>query len=190
MYSVDLDRFSAPGSGELPSTTTRPPRHKAGEWFVKGPIPGEWLRLAALEPGKTLHVAMALWYMAGLTRWPRIFHNLRSTRQTELDEIYPTHVVCRWMGNSPQVARTHYLQLTDEHFERATRGGAECGAQVAQKPAQQAQALNRKESPKGVAGRHQPLVPNGVTRNDATTCEGVPIHKTEVHGNRTHLRRG
>lgn len=62
---------------------------------------------------------------AGLDIWPRIFHNLRSSRQTELeDQGYPSHVVSRWMGNTPQVARKHYLQLTDEHFERAARGGA------------------------------------------------------------------
>ena len=30
---------------------------------------------------------------AGLMTWPRLFHNLRSTRQTELTERFPTHVV-------------------------------------------------------------------------------------------------
>ena len=30
------------------------------------------------------------------------------------------HVVCKWIGNSQPVAATHYLQLTDEHFLRAT----------------------------------------------------------------------
>ena len=56
---------------------------------------------------------------AGLTPWPRLFHNLRSSRQTELQEKFPTHVVCAWLGNSPDIAREHYLQTTDEHFERA-----------------------------------------------------------------------
>ena len=55
---------------------------------------------------------------AGLTPWPRLFHNLRSSRQTELQEIYPTHVVCAWLGNSPDIAREHYLQVTDAHFGR------------------------------------------------------------------------
>jgi hypothetical protein len=31
---------------------------------------------------------------AGLTPWPRLFHNLRSSRHTELQEQFPTHVVC------------------------------------------------------------------------------------------------
>jgi hypothetical protein len=57
---------------------------------------------------------------AGLTLWPRLFHNLRSSRHTELQEVYPTHVVCAWLGNSPDIAREHYLQVTDAHFDRAT----------------------------------------------------------------------
>ena len=57
---------------------------------------------------------------AGLTPWPRPFQNLRSTRETELMEHYPAHVVCAWIGNSEAVARKHYLQVTDPHFERAT----------------------------------------------------------------------
>ncbi len=73
---------------------------------------------------------------AGLTPWPRIFHNLRSSRQTELEEIFPTHVVCGWIGNSPQVARKHYLQTTDEHFERAIKSGAAGARTVPQGVAQ------------------------------------------------------
>ncbi|MEO1994523.1 MAG: phage integrase SAM-like domain-containing protein [Planctomycetaceae bacterium] len=56
---------------------------------------------------------------AGLTPWPKLFQNLRASRQTELQEIFPTHVVCKWMGNSPKVAQKHYLQTTEEHFAKA-----------------------------------------------------------------------
>jgi integrase len=56
---------------------------------------------------------------AGLVPWPKLFHNLRGTRQTELSEDYPDHVVCSWIGNSQAVAQKHYLQTTDEHFEKA-----------------------------------------------------------------------
>jgi len=55
---------------------------------------------------------------AGLTPWPRLFQNLRSTRQTELEETFPTQVVTSWMGNSEKVAKKHYLQVTDEHFAK------------------------------------------------------------------------
>ncbi len=58
---------------------------------------------------------------AGLTPWPRQFHSLRSSRQTELAETFPAHVVCSWLGNSEDVAREHYLQVTNQHFQRAPR---------------------------------------------------------------------
>ena len=58
---------------------------------------------------------------AGLDRWPKPFQNLRSTRQTELEDIFPGHVVSAWMGNTPKVARKHYLQVHDAHFARAAQ---------------------------------------------------------------------
>ena len=57
---------------------------------------------------------------AGLTVWPKVFHNLRSSRQTELEESFPRHTVCAWMGNSETVADRHYLQVLERHFETAT----------------------------------------------------------------------
>ena len=65
---------------------------------------------------------------AGLAPWPKLFQNLRSSRQTELEESFPSHVVCSWIGNSPQVARAHYLQITEDHFRRATDEGKASGA--------------------------------------------------------------
>ena len=70
---------------------------------------------------------------AGVDQWPKLFQNLRSTRQTELAELYPSHVVCAWLGNSEAIAAKHYLQVTDAHFEAASE-------KAAQKPAQQAPA--------------------------------------------------
>jgi len=63
---------------------------------------------------------------AGLTPWPRLFHNLRASRETELAERFPLHVVTAWMGNTPEIAQKHYLQVTAEHFERAV---ADCALQ-------------------------------------------------------------
>lgn len=58
---------------------------------------------------------------AGLEPWPKLYQNLRSSRQTELTEKFPVHVVCEWMGNSIHVALRHYLQTTDAHFQAATQ---------------------------------------------------------------------
>ena len=45
--------------------------------------------------------------------WPKLWVNPKSTRETELAETYPIHVVTAWLGNSPQV--------TDEQYETAVR---------------------------------------------------------------------
>ncbi len=68
---------------------------------------------------------------AGLQPWVRLFHNLRSSRQTELANRFPAHVVCDWIGNSEKVAQGHYLQVTDENFKRAIEKPEEKAAQKA-----------------------------------------------------------
>lgn len=62
---------------------------------------------------------------AGLVPWPKPFQNLRSTRETELLDSWPEHVVCAWIGNSKAVAMEHYNQVTDEHFRKAAQNPAQ-----------------------------------------------------------------
>jgi integrase len=63
---------------------------------------------------------------AGVEPWPKLFQNLRSTRQTELARTFPAHVVCGWLDNTEAVANEHYFQVTDSDFEKAASvGGAE-----------------------------------------------------------------
>ena len=66
---------------------------------------------------------------AGVEPWPKPFQNCRSSRQTELEQTFPTYVVCSWLGNSPTVAHKHYLTVTDEHFESASKIGDSLGMQ-------------------------------------------------------------
>jgi integrase len=56
---------------------------------------------------------------AGLKPWPKLFHNLRASRQTELAAEHPLHVVCAWIGNKAAIAAEHYLQVTEADYERA-----------------------------------------------------------------------
>lgn len=65
---------------------------------------------------------------AGVDPWPKLFQNLRSTRETELAETFPIHVVCEWIGNSAAVAAKHYLQVTEAHFEEAAQKAAQSGS--------------------------------------------------------------
>lgn len=54
--------------------------------------------------------------------WPKLFHNLRASCETDLAKIHPIKAVCDWIGNSIDMAARHYLQTTDEDFERAIQG--------------------------------------------------------------------
>ncbi len=58
---------------------------------------------------------------AGLEPWPRLFHSMRASRQTELEERFPSHVVCSWIGNSVAIAKASYLLITDDHFKQAAK---------------------------------------------------------------------
>jgi integrase len=66
---------------------------------------------------------------AGLEPWPKLFHNLRASRQTELTERYPIHAVCAWLGNTAAVAAEHYLQVTEAHYEQAAQIPAQSGTE-------------------------------------------------------------
>jgi hypothetical protein len=61
---IDLDRMRLPPVMTAPPPG-RPPRHRQGEKFLKGPVPWAWLESAMRLPGKALHVALALWWEAG-----------------------------------------------------------------------------------------------------------------------------
>jgi hypothetical protein len=77
---------------------------------------------------------------AGLELWPKLFQNLRASRETELAAAYTLHIVCAWIGNSALMVQKQDVQVTEGDFERATApprgrrcrkrssGGAKCGA--------------------------------------------------------------
>ena len=85
---------------------------------------------------------------AGLEPWPRLFHNLRASRETELAREYPVHVVTAWLGNTPKIALKHYLMTTDADFAKAA-------GKAAQNPAHYGNdwARNQAQQPAGDSGR-------------------------------------
>lgn len=91
-----------------------------GETFIVN----ERFRRAAIGPAGWRNVNLRttltkIVKRAGLTPWPKLLHNMRSSRETELAEDYPIHVVAGWMGHSVEIATKHYTQITNEHFSRA-----------------------------------------------------------------------
>lgn len=59
----------------------------------------------------------------GLEPWPKLFQNMRQTRQNELvrDFGFRESVVCGWLGNSEKVADRHYYRATEQDFALATK---------------------------------------------------------------------
>lgn len=56
---------------------------------------------------------------AGIKVWPKLFQNLRSSRESELMKVHGVELACEWIGNTPAVATKHYLQITDEDYAQA-----------------------------------------------------------------------
>jgi len=101
---------------------------------------------------------------AGLEPWPKPFQNLRASRQTELEQSFPTYVVCKWMGNTPSVAHKHYLTVTEDHFQQATENWGQTGDKLGTQPP----VLPRTES------QQKTRTPKKV-RENATFAEVVAI---------------
>ena len=81
---------------------------------------------------------------AGLEPWPKLFHNLRASRQTELLDDFPVKAVCEWLGNSQAVPGA-LCPVTDDHFRAAAGepsgdGEAKSDAVAKQFPKQHAAA--------------------------------------------------
>jgi hypothetical protein len=110
-------------------------------------------------------------HKAGLTPWPRLFHDLRATRQTELAEHFPAHMVCSWIGNTERVAQNHYLQVTDAHFAKAVAEPVRDhtpGAGAAQNQAQsEAVSVGTDEDSAEATNENRPVLPSD---SDQSRC--------------------
>lgn len=87
---------------------------------------------------------------AGVDPWPRLFQNLRSTREIELAEEYPVHTITAWLGHTPKVAMEHYLKVRDTDFAKA-----------AQKPAQYSSVTDATAPYCAPSENEKPLVSQG-----------------------------
>jgi integrase len=101
---------------------------------------------------------------AGLEPWPKLFANLRSSRETELCQNFPVHVVCKWIGNTPRIAQQHYLQVTDEHFAAAIGDGDDAAQKAAQQTAAKPCVASRQAEEPAICGE---------LRGDATPNENL-----------------
>jgi hypothetical protein len=65
-FDPDRLRLPADAKGSPPKRApARPPRHRTGEAFLKGPIPWPWITRAAKLRGQAIAVGLVLWLEAG-----------------------------------------------------------------------------------------------------------------------------
>ncbi len=84
---------------------------------------------------------------AGLQAWPRLFQNMRASCATDFAQSLPNHEAARFLGHSPLIAASHYLQPSDHNFravagegpwitaQTTTESGVPGGVQVAYRTA-------------------------------------------------------
>ncbi len=116
---------------------------------------------------------------AGLTPWPRLFHNLRASCESDLAREYPITTACRWIGNTVSIAARHYVQVTDDDFLRAS-GAAQ---QAAQNPAQQTAET-------GCKGSHENTGTPRFSREyqGVRTCANVQVERKGLEPSTPALR--
>ena len=83
---------------------------------------------------------------AGLETWPRLWHSMRASCETDLAREFPLAVVAKWLGNTQAVAMRHYVDVTDADFERAIADDFSASPKAAQNAAQSVHASGRGES--------------------------------------------
>jgi integrase len=109
-----------------------------GEVFVIGGSNGEAYRKTAQGPNGWVNSNLRTTFTklvrrAGLTPWPRLFHSLRASCETDLLAEFPINAVTEWMGHSETVALKHYSRIPDDVYERAAKGAAKSAASALQK---------------------------------------------------------
>jgi integrase len=135
VMSCKTEHFEGRGSRDIPIfPELATPLHEVFDQAAEGAV---YVIARYRQANSNLRVQLArILKRAGLEPWPRLFQNLRSTRETELTAEYPLHVVTYWIGNTARIAAKHYLQIPDGVYEKA----AHFQAHDVQKEAQQAVA--------------------------------------------------
>jgi len=128
MDTIDPKRLSLPGGSIPKPPSQKPPRHKAGEKFLRGPIPWKWLAQAARLPGKAFQVAIAVWFLAGIKDRRTVALSGSALRGMEVDRFATYRglraleraglvSVSRHVGRSPMVTILNLGEATPEDEE-------------------------------------------------------------------------
>ena len=105
-------------------------------WEISDGIASEYVITRYRGNGKNFRTKLTkIIKRAGFDCWPRLFQNLRASRETELESRYGIRAAADWLGNSPKVALDHYIGVSSVDFQHASgrampEGGAGGGAGV------------------------------------------------------------
>lgn len=147
--------------------------------------PGNGPVFAGLDAGTNLRQTFGkIVKRAGLTPWPKLWQNLRATRETELFGQYPAHVAAAWIGNTVRVAIEHYTQVRESDFEAATAVD-----QQAHKNAHNAPSITVNQGESGETGGDSNLPENkGFDQPCDTVANGARDERWAVRDSNTPLK--
>ncbi len=140
-------------------------------WIMGNTNPGTHLRRLVLK--------------AGLTLWPKVLHQLRASRATELARQFPSHVATAWCGHSEAIAEQHYWMVTEEDFETALEGeknNAKSNALTPENATQKATTQPSDTFGHVQKGELQPLENEGVRRKVADIVENLYEYQNGPRG--------
>lgn len=102
---------------------------------------------------------------AGLTRWPKPFMALRSSRRTELERSgrFANHVLNDWFGHTGAIAETHYLQVTEDDFSVAVVPSVDTSVVT---------SLGQPQPPRSIKAQKNPGNSGAVMTADGVRWEG------------------
>ena len=122
----------------------------------------------------------------GFEPWPRLWQNLRASRESELMREYDLTTVCKWIGNSPAVAAKHYAMSIDldSDFRRAI------GSKQAQQKAQQSASVGHRLDKSAIPTAHKKTLENKGFDDDCHELASTVKSKKWAMGdsNPRHLR--
>ncbi len=119
---------------------------KPGDEYI---FPEEW-RKRAQGPNGWININLRtqferILHRAGVEPWPKPFQNLRSSCESDWAEEFPLTIVAKWLGHTPSIALRHYVDPTDESFERGMKWTPKTQRLRAQKRARCAQNAAQQE---------------------------------------------
>jgi integrase len=119
---------------------------------------------------------------AGHEPWRRLFQNLRASCATDWVEKYPNHVVAKWLGHSPMIAATHYLQAGPRaSFRGRGRRGRAGDPRPGQKECAHLCAVKSRRNQQRLA---RSAATQQKTRDRAKRCESLRAEENSVSGRR------